>query len=84
MIWAWEHVAILCPPIERPQLVDGMPYVYYYVGALLQSHYGETGWWRHRIDTMIVFIWRPYRDCGQWEDEADHFSFCQKYRYLIG
>lgn len=84
MIWAWEHVAIIQPPIQRPQLTDGMPYVYYYVDALQQTRVGVTGWWWHCIDTMMSFIWRSYKDCGQWEGEDDHLSFFQQFRYLIG
>lgn len=84
MIWAWEHIAIFYLPIQRPQLVEGIPYAYYYAGALQQTWMGEKSWWHHQIDTMVSFIWRSYRDYQQWDDEVDHFSLCRQYRCLIG
>lgn len=41
------------------------PYVYMYHGSMMQTRVRDIRYYKHDIDTMVSFVWRPYRDSAQ-------------------
>ena len=75
-IWAYEHILVFWLVVDW-ELVEDMPYVYSYRGVLVQGPLGYVTYFRHQLDTLDQFIWRPYVDCLGWEDDKVHLPYCR-------
>ena len=50
-IWAYEHIAMFWPMVDR-ELVEDMSYVYSYRGVLAQRPLGYAPYFRRWLDTL--------------------------------
>lgn len=45
---------------------------------------GRLEYWHRVIDEIDTVVWRPYRECKEWEDDVVELPYTFKSRYLIG
>lgn len=71
-------------PVIHVDLQPSEPYAYRYTMGIRHRGLGNTLYWRHQLDILHLFIWRPNLDCPGCADDAMHLPFFQHQIYLIG
>lgn len=55
-VWAWEHIPIARPLVDRDRPV-GCMYAYGYRGTVVQHKLGKLEHWRRVLDDIDMVIW---------------------------
>lgn len=82
-VWAYEHLS-MTQPIHFRGRGHGHNFIHLYDMITSQPRIGRLEYWHRVIDEIDSVVWRSYRECEEWEDDAVELPYVFRRRYLIG
>lgn len=82
-IWAWEHISVTHPLGLRFKPVGAL-FVMMYNQVASQLMLGKLESYRQALDDMDAVVWRPYRLCDPWSEDAFEVPNLFMRRFLLG